>query len=244
MRNVMFVLLAFCFCVAPALASPSPVLNYTFDAGSGAVVHDFSGNGNDGNISGSGAFWADGLGGTSGIGFNFDALSSVVIPDDASLDTYTKTVVVWVKTNVTSGVPWGVYSDTGAFGFGVGIHYGDGYISFADQTGFLDSDYSGQAYVSDDAWHQIAIVLDSDGLTYAFYVDGSQRGTGAWGGFSDVSSMVKALGGEGEAKDEGDITMSQVTGFYKEMWGELKPKQKAQGSSQEASSSSDGSHMD
>lgn len=51
---------------------------------------------------------------------------------------------------------------------------------------------------------------------------------------------------DGETANEGedDITMSQVTGFYKEMFNEFKPKPKAQGATEFAEPNSDGSHMD
>lgn len=51
---------------------------------------------------------------------------------------------------------------------------------------------------------------------------------------------------DGENQSEGgdDITMSQVTGFYKEMFNELKPKAKPAGAQEEQSQTFDGSHMD
>lgn len=59
--------------------------------------------------------------------------------------------------------------------------------------------------------------------------------------------MVHKVDGENQSEGEDDITMSQVTGFYKEMFNELKPKQKPAGAStsgEDAQQTFDGSHMD
>jgi len=50
--------------------------------------------------------------------------------------------------------------------------------------------------------------------------------------------------GESGGEEEGDITMSQVTGFYKKMFNELKPKPKGDSGQEFAEANVDGSHSD
>jgi hypothetical protein len=58
------------------------------------------------------------------------------------------------------------------------------------------------------------------------------------------SENMHKVDGESAGEGNDEISMSQVTGFYKEMFNEFKPKPKAQGATEFAEQNPDGSHMD
>src|SRR3954470_5776160 len=71
------------------------VAAYSFDATSGTILADVSGNGNDGTLSG--AVWA--AGGKNGGAISFDGAGDLVsVPDSASLDLKSgMTIEAWVR---------------------------------------------------------------------------------------------------------------------------------------------------
>src|SRR5262249_31144954 len=80
---------------------PSLVAAYSFDEGTGNVLHDVSGNGNDGTVAS--ATWSSGKYGGA-LTFTGASGSSVTVNDSASLDLTTgMTVEAWVSpTKLTS----------------------------------------------------------------------------------------------------------------------------------------------
>src|SRR4051812_26230173 len=83
--------------IGQAASANGLVAAYSFDAGSGTVVSDASGNGNVGSISG--ATWSSS--GKYGGALAFDGVNdSVAIPDSSSLDlTSGMTIEAWVKSS-------------------------------------------------------------------------------------------------------------------------------------------------
>src|SRR4029077_19546903 len=87
-------------------ATPTPstslVAAYSFNEGTGAIVNDVSGNGNNGTISG--ATWT--TSGKYGNALSFNGSNSrVTVPDSASLHlTTSMTLEAWVYPTAISGV--------------------------------------------------------------------------------------------------------------------------------------------
>ena len=83
-----------------ATADSSVVAHWTFDEGSGTILHDVSGNGHDGVISG--ARWANGVRGGA---LDFDGIDDgVTVPDhDAFTNQKAMTVELWARLDSTYG---------------------------------------------------------------------------------------------------------------------------------------------
>ena len=86
-----------------ALVDASTVLYLPMDEGSGAVVHDQSGYGHDGNM-GAGAVWADGVFGTPCLEFSGTSLETVIIdPVETLKFTGEITMAAWINVPGLSG---------------------------------------------------------------------------------------------------------------------------------------------
>ncbi len=91
-------IVCFCFISLVNASDEGLVAYYSFDDGSGNVLHDLSGNGNDGTIYG--AKWVEGKYGKA---LEFDGINDYVeIPNDNALDITNKlTVEAWVKSSTS-----------------------------------------------------------------------------------------------------------------------------------------------
>ena len=99
MKHCGKVLLVLMFVMGICLVSSSPsfaelVAYWNFDEGSGSVVHDSSGYGNNGSLSGSGTTWPPGV---SGSALEFDGNGWVTVPHSSTLNPPTAlTLDLWV----------------------------------------------------------------------------------------------------------------------------------------------------
>jgi len=167
--------------VAPALASASVVGEWNFNEGSGTVVADSSGNGNNGVLYSYGnVTWVPGVTGTA-LQFN-GSFGAVHMLDSASLDPPVVSVAVWVK-NLGSPGDFRYIIDKGAnrcIAGSYGLYTGPTgglmfYIAHDSGAQYTRSPDAGPA-VWDGAWH--LVVGTYDGTTIRLYVDGRQIGAG------------------------------------------------------------------
>jgi hypothetical protein len=170
--------------VAPASAAPLPLVGYwPMLEGSGQVVHDFSGRGNNGVLGSSTAVEASDptwiRGGLFGA-MRFGGGQVVSIPASASLEPAQVTVLALVRGSASPG-QWRYVVSKGALGCTTGS-YGL-YSGFGGGMAFYV--YGGSAfYVSPEAptsvwdgkWHVVAGTFD--GTTVRLFVDGTEVGSG------------------------------------------------------------------
>jgi hypothetical protein len=165
---------------SPAYAANGLVASWPFDEGSGTVVHDVSGNGNNGTISGE-VSW---VGGFSGSALSFDGSTGrVAVPDSQSLDPADAvTVSVWVRATEPQGdynyilakgasrclaASYGLYTGPDA-----GLMF---YVARNQGLAYTRSPDAG-ARVWDGNWHFVTGTYD--GSSVRLYVDGVQVGSG------------------------------------------------------------------
>ena len=177
-------LLVFMFALltAPQAGAASGLAgSWPLDEGSGSVVHDFSGHGNNGTISG-GAQWTPGFSGTA---LSFDGTTGRVrIPDGASLEPTTQvTVTAWLRASKPVGqfayiVAKGAQRcNAASYGLYTGPNRGlSFYVSQEGGDTFTRSPDAGSR-VWDGGWH--FVVGTYDGRSVRLYVDGVQVGSGA-----------------------------------------------------------------
>ena len=146
---------------------------WSLDEGSGTVAADSSGNGNDGAIVD--ALWDTGKLG-SALSFIESAYVETAYPGITG--TASRTCCAWIKTGDanrtilswgknTTGKKWRVRLDATG---GLRVEVNGGY-------------HYGNAYLADDEWHHVAVVLEDDGsvnvLDTLLYVDGLRETTRA-----------------------------------------------------------------
>ena len=165
---------------APASAANGLVASWPFDEGSGTLVRDSSGHGNNGTISGD-AQW---VGGFSGSALSFDGNTGRVrVPDSASLDPATAvSVVAWIKATK----PQGDYNyilakgASGCLAASYGLYTGPngGVMFYIARNGGLSYTRSpdGGDGVWNGTWH--FVVGTYDGSSVRLYTDGTQIGNG------------------------------------------------------------------
>ena len=156
------------------------IAHYKFDAGSGTVLVDNSGNSNNGTIYGAPA-WVTGK---SGYAIDFDGVDDYVsIPDAASLNFGTGdfTICTWFKTSQSADVRNLFYKGAGdglsGWRFGLdNINYGRPTVLIGDTVGHVTLVFGTTAY-NDGLWHHMVVVFDRDVAAECF-MDGASIGTG------------------------------------------------------------------
>ncbi len=177
-------LLVFMFALltAPQAGAASGLAgSWPLDEGSGSVVHDLSGHGTNGTISG-GVQWTPGFSGTA---LSFDGTTGRVhVPDGASLEPTTQvTVTAWLRASKPVGqfayiVAKGAQRcNAASYGLYTGPNRGlSFYVSQEGGDTFTRSPDAGSR-VWDGSWH--FVVGTYDGRAVRLYVDGIQVGSGA-----------------------------------------------------------------
>ena len=172
------------------------VAAYSFNAGSGSVLVDISGNANQGTISG--ALWI--TTGRYGSALSFDGTNDfVTVGDSNSLDlTTTFTVEAWVYPTQFGGTYGGwrtvlIKEQPNQLTYGLWANSDTSRPSF--HVYLNDGDYSvrGTAQLPLNAWSHLAATYD--GITELLYVNGVLVGSRAVAGSAPISANQLRIGG-------------------------------------------------
>jgi hypothetical protein len=185
-RTVGLVTLAILLMVPATAGASSPLAGYwPMSEGKGQVVHDISGNHNDGRLGssrstdGRDADWVKGLLGI-GSALRFDGNDYISIPDDKSLHPQRLTVEAWAKRSGTPGPYKYIVSKGGdgceAASYGLYSSYNSGIAFYVYDGKKWYRSPSGGPKVWDGQWHHFAGTYD--GKKVHLYVDGAEIGTG------------------------------------------------------------------
>ena len=169
-----------------AAAASSPLSGYwPMHEGKGQIVHDISGNGNDGRLGSSGSIdgrdadWVTGLFGV-GHALRFDGNDYISIPDARSLHQQRLTVEVWAKRDGSPGqfkylvAKGGDGCEAASYGLYSSINGGVAFYVYDGKRWYRSP--QGSTKVWDGRWHHIAGTYD--GSKVHLFVDGSEVGTG------------------------------------------------------------------
>ena len=170
----------------PASAVASPLAGYwPMHEGKGQIVHDISGNGNDGRLGssrstdGRDADWVKGLYGV-GSALQFDGNDYIAIPDDKSLHQQKLTVEVWAKRNGSPGqykylvAKGGDGCEAASYGLYSSINGGIAFYVYDGKKWYRSP--QGSPAIWDGQWHHLAGTYD--GKTVQLFVDGREVGPG------------------------------------------------------------------
>eukprot|EP00736_Rhodelphis_marinus_P006757 Rmarinus@m.21884 len=153
---------------------PEPIVHYSFDEGSGAVVHEDA-SGYDAELQGSYEYVA----GMDGTAIHFSGSGNVKVPADAvkPLDKYV-TVTCWFKGDSTQPL-----ADTLFEGRDINNNRViNAHVPWSDENLYWDAGHSGSSYdrvyvhvdstVYKESWHFLSLVKDAEAGTQTIYIDG------------------------------------------------------------------------
>jgi hypothetical protein len=170
--------------------APGPVGYWKMDEGTGSIVYDLSGNGNDGSFTGS-ASWTQGKYGKGvevSINGNVQDYINVADPDSGILDfsdTQDFTIETWFNVSSKEGSNANLLSKGGV------TAGDDGYLMLISASQYADCRYAdgsnldssgGTSTLVDGEWHHVVCVMDRDGSEvgtagYHVFVDGILEGS-------------------------------------------------------------------
>lgn len=139
---------------------------WAFEEGSGKVVTDQSGKGNDGKINGE-VKWVNGKFGKA---LEFAPGANVEIPDSPTLkDMDIYTIALWINFNEFSPDWNHIFEKDGSYGLTVNTASGDFRFTPNSSKVWLESKFK----VKEKTWYYITMTAESSGIT--FYVDGNKQ---------------------------------------------------------------------
>ncbi|HET6506023.1 MAG TPA: LamG domain-containing protein [Baekduia sp.] len=154
--------------------------------GSGQVVHDLSGHGNNGQLGSTPGVdandptWIKGI--LFGSALRFSGNQFVRIPDSTSLEPTDLTISAWVRSGSSPGIAKQIVGkgasdcDASSYALYTGVDGGlTFYVATADHKFFRTSSIAA-ASIWNNKWHHVAGTFDSSTGTAKLFVDGKQIG--------------------------------------------------------------------
>lgn len=145
-----------------------------FNAGSGDVIADSSGNQNNFSFANGATWTTDGVRGSA---VKFDGNDDYIYRDNTGWNGYF-TISLWIKTGSSSGY-WTSESNPGP---GDCIRLRGGFVNNKANFWFWDNSnapaersITGVTSITDNKWHHIAVTLDKDADRLRLFVDGVQE---------------------------------------------------------------------
>jgi len=165
------------------MAPPPPgtglLVAYSFDEGTGTIIHDVSGNGHNGTLV-NGPSWARGKYGSA---LSFNGANNYLNLDALSSTSKTYTFEFWVKRQNEEYI---FDSNNGLDRLVIDF----GRYATADSLSLSDGAWHSVGSVPAGAWHHVALVLDSASGMATGYVDGIKSGTAPYAG-KNLGGSVK-----------------------------------------------------
>jgi len=197
MKKCLFVVVAALIAFLHFQARAAVVAYWDFNEGSGGILHDRSGNGNDGSISG--AVWAPGLTGSS-LYFN-GVNSSVKLPNPSAFKLQRLTVACWIKPQ-DPYVPqerafFGNLEARSGVSEGFGFKFTASHLSFdmaIPGNGLYWVTVDVSMNVDTNVYHFVACTYD--GSLMKVFFDGKQVGQTAYSGAIRYSDVFPYIGAE------------------------------------------------
>ena len=167
------VLVLFSVISADAAVDKNTVAVWLFEEGSGKIVKDASGNGHDGEFSGS-LQWVKARSGT-GLEFPGDGSGYIVVDSTKKLELETLSIEAWVKVKEPTGKWQGILCKQEAGctdrNYGIWVQV-DQKVLHAQigANGACAFNMNGTMEITDNVWHHLAFTYDGD--MGRLYVDG------------------------------------------------------------------------
>jgi hypothetical protein len=152
-----------------------------FDEGSGDVVHDLSGYGNDGVVEGK----VDWVNGKYGKAFNFDGATNITVENAKPLSdlTHPMSVGLWINPSAVGG--WrSILEMDGPAGWKIGLHTTGNVIVW---TTYHIQDFGANTPIEVGEWSHIAATWD--GSTALIYLNGELDATVPGAGVINVQDV-------------------------------------------------------
>lgn len=186
---VMFVIMATLVITGSSYAFVDNIVAaWTFDEGSGTVIHDVSGNGNDGEVMGA-ANWDDGRFGSALV---FDGANHVEVPFDESMRVLNQgdfTLAAWFLVDI---VPQKMLIVQQGDTDGTGRSWLFTHEGASEIRSFLGGDTTASGVnVEEGQWYHTAVVVTEGGGTdtVQLYVNGVIAGAPFQGGMEDCAGV-------------------------------------------------------
>jgi hypothetical protein len=146
---------------------------WSFNEGSGSIVQDDSGNGNDGTIVG--ANWISGISGSALEITNDEYVGGLPSSFDDTIST-ALTVTAWVKWYGSTGWDSIIFDGRAEIPRGFAFYIGpDGYLRFHLHKD--DTIQSASTIPADGTWVHLAVVFDHNSDILRLYINGNQDNT-------------------------------------------------------------------
>lgn len=175
---------------------PQPVGLWVMNEGSGSIVYDLSGNGNDGTLAATAHF----VSGKFGPAINFDGNSDyITVPDSDSLHLPNQlSVSFWIKT---TSVARNTVLDHYYRDWEFAIDDPDFLVWFGNDVSYTPLVFSG-AFTADGLWHHIVLALNKVTGSCKMWKDGAFIGTESGTAYTGNStqSLYIASRGAGSAQ--------------------------------------------
>jgi hypothetical protein len=176
----------------PSSSSTNPIGYWKFDEGSGMTAKDSSGTGNNATLL-NGVLWTTGK---SGSAVSFDGLDDFVKIATTNFSNSQGTFSAWVKASFFKSGEQFIFGHTSipAYGSRLQLYTDDSGGNLDMGIGSSHASALNIQQLQPNTWYHIALTWSSS--NYVIYVNGVQKTTGSYSGFSTLNSYAH-IGGAG-----------------------------------------------